>query len=152
MALPTGIKAPAFNLPNQNGEMVSLSDFKGKKLAIYFYPKDSTATCTVQACNLRDHILVLKKAGINLIGVSMDSQKRHQNFIQKNDLPFPLLSDEEGTMVKDYAVWGEKKLYGKSYMGILRTTYLIDEKGYIAHVIDKVKSKEHAEQIIALWK
>lgn len=152
MALPMGFKAPAFKLPNQNGEMVSLSDFKGKKLAIYFYPKDSTATCTVQACNLRDHILELKKAGINLIGVSMDSPKRHQNFIQKNDLPFPLLSDAEGKMVQDYAVWGEKKLYGKSYMGILRTTYLIDEKGYIAHVIDKVKSKEHAEQIIALWK
>lgn len=149
--LSIGTQAPSFSLPNQDGTMLSLADFKGKKVALYFYPKDSTPTCTVQACNLRDHISLLKKAGIEVIGISMDSEKRHQNFIKKNQLPFPLLSDEEGVVVKAYQAWGEKTLFGKKYMGILRTTYLIDEKGVVAHVIDKVASKDHAAQILSVW-
>lgn len=148
--LSIGTKAPSFSLPNQDGKILSLTDFKGKKIALYFYPKDSTPTCTVQACNLRDNISLLKKAGIEVIGISMDSEKRHQNFIKKNQLPFPLLADEEGNVVKAYGAWGEKTLFGKKYMGILRTTYLLDEKGMVVHVIDKVTAKDHAEQILAV--
>jgi len=152
MPLRKGSKAPDFSLPDQNGNTASLSDFKGKKLAIYFYPKDNTPTCTEQACNLRDNISKLKKAGIQIIGVSMDSAKRHKNFETKYTLPFPLLADVESKMVKAYKVWGEKKLFGREYMGILRTTYLIDEEGKIAHIIDKVTAKDHAQQILDLWK
>lgn len=151
MPLRKGTKAPDFSLPDQDGEIISLSDFKGKKLVVYFYPKDNTPTCTEQACNLRDNISKLKKAGIAIIGVSMDSEKRHKNFEQKYSLPFPLLADVEGRMVKAYKVWGEKKLFGREYMGILRTTYLINEEGKIAHVIDKVAAKDHAQQILDLW-
>ncbi len=152
MPLRKGTKAPDFSLPDQNGKIVSLSDFTGKKLAIYFYPKDNTPTCTEQACNLRDNSAKLKKARIHVIGVSMDSEKRHKNFEQKYALPFPLLADVEGKMVKAYKVWGEKKLFGREYMGILRTTYLVGEDGKIAHVIDKVAAKDHAQQILDLWK
>ncbi|HTN45138.1 MAG TPA: thioredoxin-dependent thiol peroxidase [Flavipsychrobacter sp.] len=151
MPLRKGTKAPAFSLPDQDGNRVSLSDFTGKKLAIFFYPKDNTPTCTEQACNLRDNITGLKKAGIHVIGVSMDSGKRHKNFEQKYSLPFPLLADVEGSMIKTYKVWGQKMLFGREYMGILRTTYLVNEEGKIAHVIEKVTAKDHARQILDLW-
>lgn len=152
MSLKKGTKAPGFSLPDQDGNTVSLKDFKGKKLAIYFYPKDNTPTCTEQACNLRDNIAKLKKAGIAVLGVSMDSVKRHKNFETKFSLPFPLLADEAGELVKAYDVWGQKKMFGKEYMGIFRTTYLINEDGKIEHVIDKVTAKDHAQQILDLWK
>lgn len=152
MSLRKGTKAPDFSLPDQDGNIVSLNDFKGKKLAVYFYPKDNTPTCTEQACNLRDNIPKLKKAGIYVIGVSMDSEKRHKNFERKYSLPFPLLADVDGKMVKAYKVWGQKMLFGREYMGILRTTYLVNEEGKIAHVIDKVTAKDHARQILDLWK
>lgn len=151
MVLKAGKKAPQFHLPNQDGNIISLSDFKGKKLAIYFYPKDNTPTCTEQACNLRDNISKLKKAGIAIVGVSADSQKKHKNFETKFSLPFPLLADVNMKMGNDYGVWGEKTLFGRNYMGIIRTTFLIDEAGKIAHIIDKVTAKDHAQQILDTW-
>lgn len=151
MAIKAGKKAPSFQLPDQNGHIVSLKDFKGKKLAIYFYPKDNTPTCTEQACNLRDNSSKLKKAGIAIVGVSADSQKKHKNFETKFSLPFPLLADVDMKMINDYGVWGEKMLFGRTYMGILRTTFLIDEEGKIAHVIEKVTAKDHAQQILDTW-
>ena len=149
--LKPGAKAPDFAVKDQNGHTVSLKDFKGKRVALYFYPKDNTPTCTEQACNLRDNIALLKKAGITVIGVSVDSERKHQNFIQKFSLPFPLLADTDHQLVDAYGVWGEKMLFGRKYMGTFRVTFLIDEKGKIAHVIDKVDAKDHAGQIIAAW-
>ena len=140
-----------FSLPDQNGNIISLNDFKGKKLVIFFYPKDNTPTCTEEACNLRDNIAALKKKKIAVIGVSRDSVRKHKNFSTKFNLPFPLLADEEGKMVEAYKVWGEKSMFGKTYMGIFRTTYLIDEEGKIAGVIEKVKSKDHSQQILDAW-
>lgn len=151
MAIKAGEKAPGFQLPGQDGNIISLKDFKGKRLAIYFYPKDNTPTCTEQACNLRDNIGKLKKAGIAMIGVSADTEKKHKNFEKKYALPFPLLADVDMKMIKDYGVWGEKTLFGRKYMGIIRTTFLIDEKGKVAHVIDKVTAKDHAQQILDTW-
>jgi peroxiredoxin Q/BCP len=151
MPLKKGTKAPVFSLPDQDENIISLEDFKGKKLAIFFYPKDNTPTCTEQACNLRDNIAKLKKQGIAVIGVSMDSARKHKNFEMKFSLPFPLLADVNGEMIKAYKVWGEKKLFGREYMGILRTTYLINEEGKIANVITKVKATDHAQQILDLW-
>jgi len=151
MPLKKGRKAPMFSLPDQNGNIISLNDFKGKKLVIFFYPKDNTPTCTEEACNLRDNIAALKKKKIAVIGVSRDSVRKHKNFSTKFNLPFPLLADEEGKMVEAYKVWGEKSMFGKTYMGIFRTTYLIDEEGKIAGVIEKVKSKDHSQQILDAW-
>ncbi len=148
MPLRKGTKAPDFSLPDQNGDVLSLNDYKGKKLAIFFYPQDNTPTCTEQACNLRDNIFILKKKGVNVLGVSMDSVKKHKNFETKFSLPFSLLADVDGKMIKAYKVWGEKTTFGRTYMGILRTTYLINEEGKIAHVISKVKAKDHAQQIV----
>jgi peroxiredoxin Q/BCP len=149
--LAPGTIAPDFTVKDQNGKAISLHDFKGRKLALYFYPKDNTPTCTTQACNLRDNISLLKKKGITVLGVSVDTEKKHQNFIKKFSLPFPLLADTEHKLVEAYDVWGEKTLFGVKYMGIHRVTYLIDEKGKIAHVIDKVTSKDHAGQILKVW-
>jgi len=145
-------KAPAFKGKDQDGKPVSLADFKGKKLVIYFYPKDDTPTCTVQACNLRDHFGMLKKQGIEVLGISPDEAKKHQNFKAKHQLPFTLIADPERTIIDLYGVWGEKQLYGKKYMGLLRTSFLIDEKGIIRKIIEKPKSKQHAEEIVEAWK
>jgi len=149
-SLKAGDKAPNFKLENEKNEIVKLSDFKGKKLVLYFYPKDNTPTCTVEACNLRDNYKALMKAGYTVLGVSPDSAKKHQNFIEKFDLPFSLLCDVDSVMSKDYGVWGYKKFMGKEYDGMHRTTFLINEKGRIDEVIYKVKSKVHAEQILEL--
>lgn len=151
MKLTKGKKAPDFTISDQDGNMVSLSDYKGKKVALFFYPQDNTPTCTQEACNLRDNISLLKKKGIAIIGVSIDSARKHQNFIKKFSLPFPLLADEHKELVNLYGVWDWKTTFGKTYEGTLRTTFLINEDGKIAHVIDKVKSKEHAEQIVEAW-
>lgn len=147
--LKEGDQAPDFSGPNQNGETVSLGDFKGQKLVIFFYPKDNTPTCTEEACNLRDNYGLLKKNGYAVVGVSADSQRKHQNFIKKFDLPFPLIADTEQTMLNAYGVWGEKQMFGKKYMGIFRTTFVVDEKGKIERIIGKVTAKDHAAQILA---
>ena len=147
--LKIGDKAPDFNTTDQDDNKVTLADFKGKKLVLYFYPKDSTPGCTVQACDLRDNYDRLLSKGYNVLGVSADSAKRHKNFIEKNNLPFPLLMDEEKKIIIDYGVWGLKKFMGKEYDGIHRTTFIIDEKGVIEEIIEKVKTKEHTAQIIA---
>jgi peroxiredoxin Q/BCP len=134
--LTKGKKAPAFSAPNQDGEIVSLKDYLGKKVAIYFYPKDDTPGCTEQACNIRDNMSGLKKTGIEIIGISVDDVKKHKKFEQKYELPFTLIADEDKKIVEKYQVWGEKKMYGRVYMGIFRTTYLINENGEIVHVIE----------------
>ncbi len=146
--LKEGDKAPAFRGKNENGKDISLDDFKGKKLILYFYPKDSTPTCTVEACNLRDNFAPLKEKGFEILGVSPDSAKRHQNFIRKHNLPFPLLVDENLSILKAYGVWGQKKMFGRAYDGVLRTTFVIDENGIIEKVIPKVEAKRHAQQIL----
>lgn len=143
-----GDKAPYFKEKDQDGNWVSLSDFKGEKLILYFYPRDATPTCTTQACHLRDNYEYLMSKGYKVVGVSVDDEKSHRKFIAKHNLPFPLLADTEKRMVNDYGVWGEKKMYGKTFMGIFRTTFVIDEEGVIQEVITKVKSKEHVSQIL----
>lgn len=150
--LKSGDKAPNFSLPDQDGKTHQLEDYKGEKLVLFFYPKDNTPTCTVQACNLRDNHAVLQKAGFKILGISMDSEKKHTNFIEKHSLPFPLLADTEKEMVNAYQVYGPKKMFGKVKDGIHRTTFVINEKGVIEHVIGKVKAKEHADQILELYK
>lgn len=147
MILEEGKKAPAFTAIDQDGEKIKLADFKGKKLALYFYPKDNTSTCTVQACNLRDGFKELAKKGIEVIGVSPDDEKSHLKFISKNQLPFRIIADTEKKLVEQFGVWGEKSLYGNKYMGVFRTTFLIDEKGMIVKVIAKPKAKIHAAEI-----
>ncbi len=146
--LKVGDPAPAFSASDQDGNTVSLGDFSGKKLILFFYPKDNTPGCTAEACNLRDHYDSLKKAGYELLGVSADSTKRHQNFIEKYELPFPLLADVDKVVIQAYGVWGTKKFMGRVYEGILRTTFIIDEVGMITKVITKVKTKDHTAQII----
>ena len=152
VTLQAGDKAPDFKTSNQDGKEVSLKDFKGQKVALYFYPKDSTATCTVEACNLRDNFEILKAKGVIIIGISPDDEKSHRKFIEKQQLPFMLLTDKEKKIVNKYGVWDLKKFMGREYMGTLRTTFLINEKGKIAHIISKVNSKDHAQQIIDTWK
>jgi peroxiredoxin Q/BCP len=147
-SLQAGDKAPDFSGTNEKGEQVSLGDFKGKKLILFFYPKDNTPGCTAEACNLRDNFSELKSKGYALLGVSPDSEKKHLNFIAKYELPFPLLADTEQETLNAYGVWGLKKMYGREYMGVFRTTFVIDEKGVIEKVFTKVKTKTHAEQIL----
>ena len=151
MSLKKGSKAPDFTANDQDGKLISLKDYKGKKIALYFYPKDNTPTCTEQACSLRDNIALLKKKGITVIGVSADSEKKHKNFEKKYSLPFTLIADTDQKIINDYGVWGLKKLFGREYMGIVRTTFLINEQGKTDHIIDKVEAKNHAEQIIKTW-
>ena len=146
--LKKGDKAPNFNLKNQNGETIKLSDQRGKKIALYFYPKDDTPGCTKQACSLRDGFSDLQKAGIIVYGVSMDSGAKHQKFISKYDLPFSLLVDENHETADRYGAFGEKKFMGKTYNGILRKTFLIDENGNIKKIFDKVKVDEHAGEVL----
>jgi thioredoxin-dependent peroxiredoxin len=148
MKLEIGQKAPAINTVNQRNEPVQLRDFLGKKVVLYFYPKDNTPTCTTQACNLRDHHEALLAKGYTVLGVSIDNAKSHQKFIDKHQLPFDLLVDIDQKIVNDYHVWVEKTLYGRKYMGTARTTFLIDEKGEITDIIEGVKSKIHHEQIL----
>lgn len=147
-----GKKAPAFTGKDQDGNPVKLTDFRGRKLVLYFYPADDTTTCTEEACNLRDNYAALRKKGYAILGVSADDEQSHQKFIRKYSLPFPLLADVDRKVIEKYGVWGEKNMFGNKYMGILRTTYLIDENGKVAHVITRVRSKDHTAQILALWK
>jgi len=150
--LKVGDKAPSFSAVDQTEKTIRLDDFKGNKLAIYFYPKDNTPGCIAQACNLRDNYSVLLKKGIKLIGVSADSVKSHQKFIEKFTLPFPLIADEDHKVIDLYGVWGPKKFMGREYDGIHRTTFLIDENQKIAGIIEKPKTKAHAEEILAIFK
>jgi peroxiredoxin Q/BCP len=151
MALKIGSKAPAFKGVDQNGNTVALKDFAGKKLILYFYPKDDTPGCTAQACNLRDNHAALLKAGYAVAGVSVDSVKTHKKFEQKYELPFPLIADEDKKIVEAYGVWGEKKFMGKTYMGITRTTFLIDEAGKLKHIISKPDTKDHTREVLEAW-
>lgn len=146
--LTEGEKAPDFTAKDQNGNSVSLKDFQGKKVVLYFYPADDTPTCTIEACNLRDNYSDLKKAGLVVIGVSPDDKTSHKKFEEKYDLPFILLEDPTKKIIEKYGVWGEKNMYGKKYMGLLRTTFLIDEKGLIMKIFKKPKSKIHSEEIL----
>jgi len=146
--LKPGDNAPEFTGKDQSGNDVSLADFKGNKLVIYFYPKDNTPGCTSQACNLRDNYDLLLSKGYKVLGVSADSEKSHQKFIEKFELPFPLIADTEKEIIKAFGVWGPKKFMGKTYDGIHRTTFVIDENGIIEEVISKVDTKKHTEQII----
>jgi len=145
--LKPGDKAPDFTAENQDGKTIKLSDFKGKKVVLYFYPKDDTTGCTAEACNLRDNYSDLKAKGYEVVGVSIDPVKSHDKFVKKYDLPFTLLADAEKKIVEDYGVWAEKSMYGRKYMGTVRTTFIIDEKGKIERIIDKVDTKDHSEQI-----
>jgi len=146
--LKVGDQAPKFQGINEKGENIQLADFAGKKLILFFYPKDNTPGCTAEACSLRDHFSELEKAGYAMLGVSPDSAKKHQNFINKFEFPFSLLADTEHEVIKSYGVWGPKKFMGKEYEGLLRTTFIIDEEGKIERIIDKVKTKAHAAQIL----
>ncbi len=151
MKLNVGDKAPDFKANDQNGKIVSLKDYKGQKVVLYFYPKDDTPTCTVQACNLRDNFSALKAKGVNVIGISVDDEKKHKKFETKHQLPFTLIADVDKKIVEDYGVWGEKQFMGRTIIGTHRVSFLIDEKGKIAHIIDKVKSKIHSDQILECW-
>jgi peroxiredoxin Q/BCP len=150
--LTTGKKAPAFKGLDQNGNKISIADFKGKKIILYFYPKDDTPGCTAQACNLRDNYSALLKKGFAVVGVSTDAVKTHKKFETKYELPFPLIADEDKKIVEQYGVWGEKKFMGKTYMGITRTTFLIDEAGKIIKIIEKPDTKNHTEEILEALK
>ncbi len=146
--LKIGAKAPDFKGRNQNGTEISLADFKGKNLILYFYPKDSTPGCTAEACDLRDNHEMWISKGYSVIGVSPDSEKSHQNFIAKHNLPFDLISDTEKEILIAYEAWGEKSMYGKKYMGVLRKTFVINAEGIIENIFEKVNTKEHTKQIL----
>ena len=146
--LKAGKKAPAFSVTNQDGKLISLKDFKGKKLVLYFYPQANTPTCTTESCNLSDNYKLLQKAGYEVLGVSPDSEKKQASFKKKFNLPFDLLADTEHKVIKAFDVWGEKTTFGKTYEGLIRTTFLIDENGVIEDVIEKVEAKNHAAQIL----
>ncbi len=148
MKLKAGDIAPDFSVKDQKGNTVKLSDFKGKKVVLYFYPKDSTPGCTAEACNLRDNYEALQNAGYEILGVSKDSEKSHQKFIDKYELPFTLLADEEKEIHDKYGTWIEKSMYGRKYMGTARVTFLVDAQGKIEEIIEKVKTKDHTAQIL----
>ena len=145
-----GDKAPEILGLNENGEEILLSNYQGKKVVLYFYPKDSTSGCTAQACNLRDNYTELRQAGYEVIGVSVDDAKSHQKFIAKNELPFTLIADTDKKLVELFGVWGEKSMYGRKYMGTFRTTFIINEEGIVERIIlpKQVKTKEHSKQIL----
>ena len=145
-----GDKAPDLLGMNEKGEEIRLSQYAGKKLVLYFYPKDSTSGCTTEACNLRDNYATLRRAGYEVVGVSVDSATSHQKFIAKHELPFPLIADTEKTLVEAFGVWGEKSMYGRKYMGTFRTTFIINEEGIVERIFlpKEIKVKEHAEQIL----
>lgn len=146
--LKEGDKAPGFTSTDQSGKKISLSDFKGKKVILYFYPEDNTPTCTEEACNLRDNFSFWKRKGYIILGVSPQDEKSHEKFAKKFDLPFPLVVDTDLKITKAYGCWGWKKLFGREYMGVIRTTFIIDEKGKIEKIISKVHSKQHTQQIL----
>ncbi|KZN12403.1 thioredoxin-dependent thiol peroxidase [Marinomonas sp. TW1] len=148
MTIEVGQVAPDFSAKDQNGETITLSQFKGKKVVLYFYPKDNTPGCTAQACDLRDNYQTLLDQGYVVLGISPDTEKKHQNFIEKYQLPFPLIADTEKEVHELYGTWQLKKFMGKEYMGTVRTTFIIDESGVIEEIIAKVKTKAHAEQIL----
>ncbi|MDH5603028.1 MAG: thioredoxin-dependent thiol peroxidase [Cyclobacteriaceae bacterium] len=148
MTLKAGDIAPDFTVNDQNGNKVTLSGFKGKKVVLFFYPKDNTPGCTAEACNLRDHYQPLTEAGYVILGISTDNEKSHQKFIEKQSLPYPLLADTEKTVHEKYGTWVEKSMYGRTYMGTARTTFMIDEEGKIERIIDKVNTKDHTSQIL----
>lgn len=148
MSLEIGDKAPEFSVNDQDGNLVNLTDFKGKKVVLYFYPKDQTPGCTAQSCNLRDNYEQLQSAGYEVLGISSDSEKSHRNFIAKQSLPFTLLADVDKKVHDLYGTWVEKKMYGRTYMGTARTTFIIDENGVIEDIIAKVKTKDHTAQIL----
>lgn len=149
--LKEGDIAPDFTAKNQDGNDVKLADLRGKRVVLYFYPKDDTPGCTKEACSLRDSFDVFEQKGIKVLGVSNDSEKSHQKFITKYSLPFDLLADTDKTLVETYGVWGEKSMYGKKYMGINRMTFLIDEDGKIVKIFNKVKVAEHADEVLAAF-
>jgi len=146
-----GQKAPAFKGLDQNGNSISLAELKGKKIVLYFYPEDDTPTCTVQACNLRDNFGLLKNNGFTVIGVSPNEVKEHKKFEEKFDLPFTLIADPKHAIIDKYGVWGEKQLYGRKYIGLHRTTFLIDEKGIVRKIFLKPRSKQHTSDILSAW-
>jgi peroxiredoxin Q/BCP len=147
--LKEGAKAPAFSLPADDGSTVALKDLKGRKVVLYFYPKDDTSGCTVEACEFRDSWAAVKRKGAVVLGVSPDGVASHGKFRKKYELPFPLLADEDHAVAEAYGVWGEKSMYGRKYFGILRTTFVIDEAGKVAKVFEKVKPKGHAAEVLA---
>lgn len=149
--LKEGMKAPDFKGTDQDGNEVRLSDFAGKKLVLYFYPKDNTPGCTAEACNLRDNHKELLEKGFAVVGISADNEKSHKGFAEKYSLPFPLIADTSKKIMNDYGVFGEKKLYGKTFLGVQRTTFIIDEHGVIERVISKVDTKGHTQQIFKLF-
>lgn len=149
MALKIGQKAPDFKAKDQDGKTVSLADYKGKKLVLYFYPRDNTPGCTAEACNLRDNYKALQKKGYEILGVSTDSEKSHQKFIEKQKLPFRLLADVDQAVHNKYGTWVEKSMYGRKYMGTARVTFIINEKGAIEEIIEKVDTKNHTDQIMS---
>ena len=151
-SLKVGDKAPDFEGVNQNGENISLKDFSGKKLILYFYPKDNTPGCTAESCNLSDNYESWLDKGFEVVGVSPDSQKSHQKFAEKFGFRFNLIADTEKEILEAYGAWGLKKMYGKEYMGVLRTTFVIDEKGVIVEIFEKVKTKDHTNQIVEALK
>lgn len=146
--LKVGDKVPAFSAKDQDGNTIHLSDYSGKKLIVFFYPKANTPGCTVEACNLRDNYAALQKEGYELLGVSADSEKKQANFKNKFEFPFPLVADEDHTVINTFGVWGPKKFMGKEYDGIHRMTFTVDEQGVVAKVIEKVKTKDHAAQLL----
>jgi thioredoxin-dependent peroxiredoxin len=149
--LKEGSKAPIFEGIDQSGKVIKLTDFKGKKVILYFYPKDNTPGCTAEACNLRDNYNSILEQGFAVVGISPDSEKSHKGFAGKFSLPFPLIADTDKKIMNDYGVWGEKKMYGRSYMGVLRTTFVIDENGIIEKIVEKVDTARHTEQIFKLY-
>ncbi len=149
VTLKEGDKVPVFSGTDAEGKKISSTNLKGKKYILYFYPQDGTPTCTVQACNLRDNFSQLRKAGWEVIGVSPDDEKKHGKFITKHELPFPLIADTDHKILNAFGVWDKKKLYGREYMGVLRTTFLVDEKGVIRKIFLKPRSADHAGEILA---
>jgi thioredoxin-dependent peroxiredoxin len=152
VTLKQGDKAPAFTGNDQDGNKISLSDFKGKKLILYFYSEADSPTCTIESCNLRDNYASLKKKGLEVVGVSPDNEKTQKKFEVKYKLPFPLIADTSHDIVEKYGVWDQKKLFGRQYMGVLRTTFVIDEKGTIQKIFTRPRNKAHAQEIIAALK
>jgi peroxiredoxin Q/BCP len=149
--LKEGMKAPPFEGIDQDGKVVKLSDYSGKKAVLYFYPKDNTPGCTSEACNLRDNYNTFLRRGFAVVGVSMDNEKSHKNFAGKYSLPFPLIADTSKKILNDYGVWKQKSLYDKTFLGIARTTFVIDENGVIEKIISKVETKSHSEQIFRIY-
>ncbi len=152
MPIQAGSQAPSFSLDDDSGIKRNLSDYRGSRVVLYFYPKDDTPGCTTKSCNFRDDYSSYADAGIVILGISPDSVKSHFQFKEKFKLPFPLLADTDHSVCESYGVWGEKKYMGKEYMGVLRTTFLIDEKGVISHVFENVKPDEHSSEILAMVK